>query len=86
MTVRCSPDAFYSDISGEIVLLNAATGRYHSLDAIGGEIWHALDAAPTVDALCETMIQGYPANPDEVRADTLEFIGKLADRSLVIVE
>lgn len=83
LIVKCSPDAFYSEVSQEIVLLNVETGQYHSLDAIGGAIWRSLEAGPTVDAACEAMMRFYPGDAAAVRADTLEFLGKLADRGLV---
>ncbi|MCW3846037.1 PqqD family protein [Sphingomonas sp. LB-2] len=83
--VRCSPDIFYSEIAEEIVLLNVKTGVYHSVDAIGGEIWRALASAQPIEAVCDAMIEAYPRHPDMVRDDTLEFIIELADRDLLVI-
>jgi hypothetical protein len=83
--IKCSPDVFYSEVAQEAVLLNVQTGSYHSLDEIGSTIWRALATPQSVGEICAKMVEEYPANPDEVRADTLEFVGQLAERNLLII-
>lgn len=83
--IRCSPDVFYSEVAQEAVLLNVQTGSYHSLDEIGSKIWRALATPHSVDEICARMAEEYPANPEEVRADTLEFVGQLVERNLLVI-
>lgn len=84
--IGCAPHAFYSEVSEEIVLLNVDTGAYHSLDTVGAAIWRAIGAESTIEAVCAAMVAEYPQDPERVRTETVEFITKLAERELVIVQ
>lgn len=83
--ICCSPNAFYSEVSEEIVLLNVDTGAYHSLDTVGAAIWRAIGTDSTVEAVCAAMVAEYPGNPEVVRTETAEFIAKLVERELIVV-
>lgn len=83
--ICCSPDAFYSEISKEIVLLNLKTGAYHGLDTVGAAIWRAIGSEATVESVCAAMVREYPGDPSVVRAETVEFIAKLVTRQLITV-
>jgi len=84
--VRPSPDAFFSQVSEEMVVLNLETGCYHSLNPIGAAIWGGLEGSQSVEDLCARLTEQYKADPEMVRADTLEFLDKLVERGLVIVD
>lgn len=84
--IGCAPHAFYSEVSDEIVLLNIDTGAYHSLDTVGAAIWRAIGTEATIEAVCTAMVADYPHDPERVRTETVEFITKLAERELVIVQ
>jgi len=84
--VRTSPDAFFSQVSDEIVVLNLETGCYHSLDPVGAAIWSKLATSQSVEEICAQLSKDYKAAPETVQDDTLEFLGKLVERGLVIVD
>lgn len=84
--IGCAPQAFYSEVSEEIVLLNVDTGAYHSLDTVGAAIWRAIGAESTIEAVCAAMVAEYPHDPERVRTETVEFITKLTERELIIVQ
>lgn len=84
--VKISPDAFFSEVAEEFVILNLNTGTYHSFDEIGRQIWLALETPRSVDSVCASLVEEYPNDADAVRADTLEFVQGLAARGLIVVE
>lgn len=84
--VRPSPDAFFSQVSDEIVMLNLKTGCYHSLNPIGAAIWQTLEKSETIGDVCSQLGNRYLAPVEIIEADALEFLGGLAERGLVIVD
>lgn len=84
--VRPSQDAFFSQVSDEIVMLNLKTGCYHSLNTFGAAIWQRLDKSETIGDVCSLLGEIYEAPAKTIQTDTLEFLGGLSERGLVIIE
>ena len=48
--VVASPDQVSSDLAGEIVMLNLASGTYYGLDEVGARIWNLVQQPTPVSA------------------------------------
>ena len=80
------PDIFSTDVGGEAVLLNIATGFYHGLDVTGTAIWRKIGQARSIGQICEELATDFKASETMVRTDTLEFIESLLERDLITLE
>jgi hypothetical protein len=72
-------------VDGGTVLLNATTGRYFTLDAIGGRAWAVLTSSPSLQAAFDTLMSEYHVEPDQLRHDLTELIDGLAAQGLLEV-
>jgi hypothetical protein len=75
VVVREMPDA--------TILLNAQTGRYFTLDAIGAATWRLLRAGADLDDVCRTLAGDYDAPDDVLRRDVGALIEELIAAGLL---
>lgn len=77
-------DVFGADIEDTMLLLNAETGRYHSLNPVAARIWEIL-AEPTDEAaLVDRLVGEFDVTPDGCRKEVSSFLAELRDRSLIV--
>jgi hypothetical protein len=83
---RRVPEILTQDVSGNTVLLKPDNGQYYSLEEVSGVIWARCDGEHTVDAIIAAVSREYEAEPAEVEADVLEFLGELLNEQLVTTD
>jgi hypothetical protein len=83
--VAVAPDQVSSDLSGEAVILNLATGMYYGLDEVGARIWGLLQQPCAVAALRDTIVSEYDVEPERCEQDLLELLADLEAARLVSV-
>ena len=74
-----------ADLGGEVVLLNADTGTYFGLDAVGADIWHLVAEGASEDEILDRLLDDYDVEPERLRVDVSTFLARLADNGLVRV-
>ena len=80
------PEAVLStELDAEGVLLNLETGEYFGLDEVGLVMWKLLQENGDVEAARARLLDQFDVTEDVLTRDLSEFIGKLADRKLVVV-
>src|SRR4051794_41920880 len=72
------PHVINETIDGETVMIDLRTGTYYSLDAIGAEIWRAVEAQAAGPALVGAVVSRYGGAPGGVGRG----VGHLLDRPL----
>ncbi len=83
--VVASPDQIFSDLGGEIVILNVASGVYHGLDEVGARIWHLLQQPQTVEDIRRTIEAEYEVDPELCRQDVSALLQQLLEAGLIRV-
>jgi hypothetical protein len=73
-------------VGGSTVLLNSQTGRYFTLDDVGGRVWAAVTTTASMQAACDRLLAEFAADPDHVRADVEHLIAALATRGLIEIQ
>jgi hypothetical protein len=73
----------WKQIDGEIVALDTLRAEYLSVDGSGVELWHALRAGTTRDALIASLVERYAIGSDRAGADVDAFLDDLAGRDLL---
>lgn len=82
-TIVQDGSALFSPLDKELVMIDVASGKYLSIDAIGAAIWQAIAQPVGVDQLIDTLADRYGAPRDQVRDDVLAFLNNLASRGFV---
>lgn len=72
-------------LEGESVLLNLETERYFGLDATGTRMWQLLTVSPNIDAAYQGLLEEYDAEPELLRSNLSELLGRLVENGLLQV-
>lgn len=83
-TLSRNPDAIFTEIDGETVIMSVEKGSYYGMNSVGGDIWSALESPLTVSALCESLAQIYDADISTISEDVLPYLEKLLGEGLLL--
>jgi Coenzyme PQQ synthesis protein D (PqqD) len=67
----------------ESVLLNLETERYFGLDETGTRMWQVVTSSPSVDAAFRQLQDEYDAQPELLRSNLTELVGRLVENGLL---
>jgi len=80
------PEAVISrELDGETVVLNLETGVYFGLDAVGTDMWNALQRGGAVEDTFNAVLTQYDVQPAALKDDLLRFVNQLASKGLLQV-
>jgi hypothetical protein len=65
------------------ILLDTSSGRYYTLDDVGGRIWELCDGTKTVNEIATALGEEYDAPLEQIRADLVELLEDLSSDGLV---
>lgn len=81
--VAVRSDLLWSDVGGEVVIMEVDSGRYFNLDDIGSRIWRQIETPTDVASLCEALQQRHAAPLDKIRSDVIAFLDQMLEKSLI---
>ena len=82
--MKPSPDVLCQEVEGELVLLDAESDRYFSLDEVGGRIWALLgDYDGDVERVVAAMLEEFDVDETTLRRDVDALLGQLRDAGLL---
>jgi ornithine carbamoyltransferase len=84
--VTFADTVFAQEVDGEMVLLDMNSENYFGLDAVGTDIWQAMQENGSLQNVLETLLAQYEVEEDVLRKDLLTFVEKLQESGLVQVE
>lgn len=70
----------------EALVVDVKSGLLYPLNSVGARIWELCDGARSVDDIVGVVAGEFAAPEATIRADTVEFIERLADAKLVSIE
>jgi hypothetical protein len=65
------------------ILLDTTSGRYYTLDDVGGRVWELADGTNTVAEIASRLASEYEAPLEQIEADVRELLGDLSADELV---
>lgn len=80
--VVATKDQIFSDLGGEIVILNVASGVYHGLDEVGARVWHLIQQPRTVDEIRDAILDEYEVVPEQCERDVMTLLQQLVQAGL----
>ena len=81
---QLSPEALFSKVDDEVIIMSLASDRYIGLDPVGSRIWELLSNPLTIDELCAQLLEEYDVDASVCRQDTLELLETLRNKGLVL--
>jgi len=80
---RISDQAIANAVADETVILHLGNGTYYGLDPIGARLWDALTAGEPPISICESLLETYDVEPEQLANDLRALLDDLAGNDLV---
>ncbi len=78
-----SPDVQGTGMEGETVLLDLSTGRYYTLNRLGGVIWDLCDGQRTVRDVHKAICDRFDVMPERALEDLLALAEELVQEKVL---
>ena len=77
---------FAQEVDGEMVLLDMNSENYFGLDAVGTDIWQAMQEHASLTDVLAVLLREYDVEEELLKKDLLAFTEKLQESGLIEVE
>jgi hypothetical protein len=84
--VILSPEAMFQEIGGEGVILDLKSDSYFGLDEVGVRLWQLLQANPSLQSACDTLLSEYEVEQAQLEQDLVRLVDQLVEAGLAAVE
>lgn len=81
---RREPTAAWRVVDGEAVMVLPATGKVHTLNAVGTRFWELVDGEQTVAEIAVRMAEEFDAPVEQIEQDCHAFVAELSERGLLV--
>lgn len=86
--MRIKKELIMREIAGDIILVPVGKTVLENnglflLNEVSGDIWKLINQGKSQEQIIEAMIEIYEADPDEIRADTEEFLNLLVQKDIL---
>ena len=78
-----SSGPLFSEIDGEVVMVNLDTGAYYALGVVGSRVWELLEAPHDLDGLCAALRGEFDVDAESCHAQVSVFLDELRQAGLV---
>lgn len=78
-------DKISTELDGETVILDLASGIYSGLNEVGTSIWNLLDEPQSFASLLSALQEEYEVSDEQCRTDIIAFLIELVDNKLITV-
>ena len=84
--VTFADTVFAQEVDGEMVLLDMNSENYFGLDAVGTDIWQAMQEEDTLKEVLAVLLVQYEVEEEILKKDLFHFVEKLQESGLIEVE
>lgn len=70
-------NVIWSEMDGEVILLDTASGEFYSLNETATEAWQGLERGETLDQIAASFADKYGVPAAQAQADVAELIAEL---------
>ncbi|GAC1652497.1 MAG: PqqD family protein [Herpetosiphon sp.] len=85
MVVTVTKDIVFSDLNGEIAILNIKNGEYYGLDNVGAFIWSVIQEPTPLSRVRDLLLEEYAVDPKQCEHDLLVLFQNLLSVGLIEV-
>lgn len=80
-----APDQIASELAGEAVILNLASGTYYGLNEVGARIWDMIQQPCPCNKILHVLLAEYDVQPDVCAQDLTKILMEMKDACLIEV-
>ena len=84
--VKLITDINVTELAGEKVMIDFATGKYFMIKGVGNDIWDMIQTPVTYGEIVEKLLSEYDVDEETCKASVSEFVLKLKELNFVSVE
>jgi len=81
--ITLSDEVLVQEIEGEAVLLDLKSEQYFGLDAVGVQLWRAIEANPSLEVAHRALLETYDVESEQLAGDLILLVESLARAGLV---
>ncbi len=84
--VTFADTVFAQEVDGEMVLLDMNSENYFGLDAVGTDIWQAMQEHEDLAEVLSVLLEQYDVEEEVLKKDLFSFVGKLEESGLLKID
>jgi hypothetical protein len=81
--IQRNPEMVSADMDGEVVMMSIEDSAYYGLNAVGSDLWEALESPVSITSLCQRVIKNFDIDAKSCELDVMELLTDLRERKLV---
>jgi len=81
-----APDVTREVFENEVIIVDFIGGTYYSLDAIGTDIWKAMESGVSSSEIVVALCKSYDGNPKDIEAGVSDLLEQLVAENLIVEE
>jgi len=81
-----NPSQVFSEIDGQVVMLNVKKEAYYTLNDVGSTIWKEIENPCKLEDLIHTLTEAYEVTVEKCREEIIPFLNELLEAGIVIVD
>lgn len=83
--ISTAPDQIASELGGEAVILNLASGMYYGLNEVGARVWELIQQPCTFGSILHSLLEEYDVQPDICEQDLTKILMDMKEACLIEV-
>lgn len=84
--VKLITDINVTELAGEKVMIDFATGKYFMIKGVGNDIWDMIQTTVTYGEIVEKLLSEYDVSEEECRTSVSNFLMKLKKLNFISME
>ena len=85
-TVVVVENQVFTDLGGEVAILQLGKGIYYGLNGIGSRVWHLIQQPKRVTQVCDVLLKEYDVETERCQRDLLALLKQLSSEALIEVK
>lgn len=79
-------DQIFSEVDGEIVMLNIRNSEYYNLNSVASQIWNCLETSKSFSHLVNELVSIYDVDIDECQKDIRPLLTEMLEIGIVYID
>ncbi len=81
-----NPDQVFSEIDGQVVMLNVKKEAYYTLNNVGSTIWKEIERPLKLEDLIHILTESYEVTYEKCRDEMIPFLNELVEAGIVLIK
>jgi hypothetical protein len=81
-----NPDIIWKNVRGELVLLNAISGRYYGLNKVGCAFWDKIDGERSLADIVALLLEEFSVEKERLVKDIEDLMKTLTENKLITLD